>query len=179
MRRREDAYLGFSIAALVLSCTVTDTTDKASDKGQDKGQDKGPSTCSSVPRQQMLYIVQLEAVVQGKGARAQRRLTTRSRLRAALALQLILSALPTTAATTATTSAANSTDRKKDAEIVTNNNNSSPNTTPSIATDLSALRSELERVVPFLHCFAELQVTSYLAFAMHSLSRIFILPRML
>ena len=177
MRRREDAYLGFSIAALVLSCTVADTTDKGSDKGQDKGSDQArpvSSPCPSVPRQQMLYIVQLEAVVQGKGARAQRRLTTRSRLRAALALQLILSALlPTTTATAATTAAATMknaattpTDGTKAVDIVAHSSNSSsnsnsanPTTTPPVSTDLSALRVELARVVPFLHCFAELQVT--------------------
>jgi hypothetical protein len=37
-------------------------------------------------------IAQLDAVVQGKGARSQRRLYTRSRLRAALALQLMSAA---------------------------------------------------------------------------------------
>ena len=72
MRWREDAYLGFCIAALI-GCTPSIEADSPGDL---------PAVTSK------FYLTQLYNVVQGKVTRSQRRLTTRSRLRAAAALNL-------------------------------------------------------------------------------------------
>lgn len=63
IRRREDVFLGFGLAALIKSCED-----------------------SSV---RLTYANQMEAVARGKGSKTSRKLTARSRLRAAVALSFL------------------------------------------------------------------------------------------
>ena len=163
MRRREDVYLGFCIAALVGCCE-----DCGSEDSNATHLSSGSSTpaatvasfsSSSITSSSSLnacaplsggckrasYVTQLQAVVLGKGAKSQRRLTTRSRLRAAFALQLILA--------TASNSTSNS-------SVMVSGSSSDNLIGPNSFFQLAPLISkELPQVVPFLYCLAELQET--------------------
>ena len=145
-------YLGFCIAALVGCCeehSSTNSTDSTPSTELSSATLNSTSSTSSVipdsgPRsiaphtisKKVSYIAQLEAVVLGKGAKSQRRLTIRSRLRAAFALQLI------------SITALNSRQRQKDGHHAVDFNGLSRDIFP-----------DLRKMVPFLDCLAELQET--------------------
>ena len=98
------------------------------------------------------YEIQLQAVVQGKGAKSQRRLTTRSRLRAAFALQLLASGTETTNKDVARDVTATAAAAAKISLI------GATDGSPAAAAEEHPL-PDLNCMMPFLECLAELQET--------------------
>lgn len=98
------------------------------------------------------YELQLQAVVQGKGAKSQRRLTTRSRLRAAFALQLLASVTDITSTDVAGDIAATATATAKISLI------GAAEGSPVAVAEEQPL-TDLNCMMPFLECLAELQET--------------------
>ena len=96
------------------------------------------------------YEIQLQAVVQGKGAKSQRRLTTRSRLRAAFALQLLASVTETTSKDVARDITATATAK---ISLI-----GAAEGSPAAAAEEQAL-NDLNCMMSFLECLAELQET--------------------
>ena len=179
MRRREDVYLGFCIAALVGCCEPGTSSQHTSSSGAinvnnannaSNGANQGVNSVSraadreaeapvgslgsaagvpvEVPvSRRASYVIQLQAVVSGKGAKSQRRLTTRSRLRAAYALLLLLN-------TTSSNSSGTSRQIRGAGESCPSD--SDPNGFQHLYTHISP---EVPLLVPFLFCLAELQET--------------------
>ena len=161
LRKREDVYLGFCIAAMVAcsdectasSSTLRDTTVNGNGNGSSaNGKSTGSASVSSphppsalLPSKRASYEIQLLAVVQGKGAKSQRRLTIRSRLRAAFSLQLLASMTDISSKDAASDTAA------KTSMI------GIPVGSP--ATSAEQPITDLHCMVPFLECLAELQET--------------------
>jgi hypothetical protein len=168
LRRREDVYLGFCIAALVACCeesgpgTASISANKglavSAVEGVGSASNAAPATGSATALQPIIskrasYIAQLQAVVLGKGAKSQRRLTIRSRLRAAFALQLIVTNAGSTAKCISASVPSSSSTTSNTASCAQMN---------KIAEDANGQGEyslELNRMVPFLECLAELQET--------------------
>ena len=100
------------------------------------------------------YELQLQAVVQGKGAKSQRRLTTRSRLRAVFALQLLASVTDITSTDVAGDIAATAT-ATATAKISLIG---AAEGSPVVVAEEQPL-TDLNCMMPFLECLAELQET--------------------
>ena len=173
MRRREDIYLGFCIAALVGCCE--DHGSEISSTVPSNGHSNNPVTSLSSPNststsitssgvcKRASYIIQLQAVVLGKGTKSQRRLTTRSRLRAAFALQLILA--------TGGDSSSDNTSSSADASSGSHSNINNSIDRPGDSDKLNSIKCngfikisahispEVPKLIPFLFCLAELQET--------------------
>ena len=160
-------YLGFCIAALVACCEesgpgtasvvsrgVTVSVSAVEGAGSASNPTAPAATGSTPALQPALskrasYIAQLQAVVLGKGAKSQRRLTIRSRLRAAFALQLIVTNTDSTVKRISASAQSSSS--------VTSSAQTSKSTEETSSVGDSSL--ELNRMVPFLECLAELQET--------------------
>ena len=178
MRRREDVYLGFCIAALVGCCEdhgseINSTVPGNSDSNTQVTSISSPTStststsASAIPPgvcKRTSYVIQLQAVVLGKGTKSQRRLTTRSRLRAAFALQLILATCGDSSSNVTSSSTANTSSgshfninhpldcpRGSDKRTTTNRN--------GFLTLSTHISQEVPKLVPFLYCLAELQET--------------------
>jgi hypothetical protein len=161
-------YLGFCIAALVACCeesgpgTASASANKSlavsAAEGVGSASNAAPATGSSTALQPIIskrasYIAQLQAVVLGKGAKSQRRLTIRSRLRAAFALQLIVTNADSNAKRISTSVPSSS-------SITSNNaSNTQMNKIAEDANGQGEHSLDLNRMVPFLECLAELQET--------------------
>ena len=158
MRRREDVYLGFCIAALVGCCenNGTETQTHASGFGSGSGSgipaqaaSSSSASLSSTSRRSA-YVIQLQAVVFGKGAKSQRRLTTRSRLRAAFALQLIQ------ATATAAATPGNSTSGSGSGSAGPSSCKTQSGGFEQLSSNIS---TELPSLIPFIYCLSELHET--------------------
>ena len=159
MRRREDVYLGFCIAALVGCCENNGTETHVSGSGSGSGipAQAASSSSASLPStsRRSAYVIQLQAVVFGKGAKSQRRLTTRSRLRAAFALQLIQATATATAA-----APGNSTSGNGSGSGSGSAGPSSCKTESGGFEQLSSnISTELPSLIPFIYCLSELHET--------------------
>ena len=157
MRRREDVYLGFCIAALVGCCENNGTETHVSGSGSGSGipVQAASSSSASLPStsRRSAYVIQLQAVVFGKGAKSQRRLTTRSRLRAAFALQLIQ-------ATATAAAPGNSTSGSGRGSGSGSAGPSSCKTESGGFEQLSSnISTELPSLIPFIYCLSELHET--------------------
>jgi hypothetical protein len=162
-------YLGFCTAALVACCEDCGpgSASVAANKSVAVSAVEGavsasntipPATGSSTGLHPIIskkasYIAQLQAVVLGKGAKSQRRLTIRSRLRAAFALQLIATNADSTVKRIST-SAQNSSSAPS-----TNASSAQMNESAEDTNSHGEHSLELKRMVPFLECLAELQET--------------------
>jgi hypothetical protein len=156
-------YLGFCIAALVACCEESGpgtasvvsrgvaVSVSAVEGAGSASNPTAPAATGSTPAlsKRASYIAQLQAVVLGKGAKSQRRLTIRSRLRAAFALQLIVTNADSTIKRISASAQSSSS--------VTSSAQTSKNTEETSSVGDSSL--ELNRMVPFLECLAELQET--------------------
>ena len=176
MRRREDIYLGFCIAALVGCCEdhgseISTVPSNIHSNNPVTSHSSPNSTSTSISSsgvcKRASYIIQLQAVVLGKGTKSQRRLTTRSRLRAAFALQLILATGGDSSSDHTSSSTSSSADVSSGSHSNIKNSLDCPDDSDKLNSTkcngfvkISAhISPEVPRLIPFLFCLAELQET--------------------